>query len=362
MAARLHTITNPQLGLQSGREASLLRRNLTTSRSTKRAPRGHASELSSRTAPAGSARREVKREHKRERKREPIFSEPMAALLAKLTTTPEPSKEKTSEPDSPFAVVSTAAEEKKEDWLVGGLSAKHVLAAAKSINAGSFDASAISSVPLNTLSMLKGILFKRDQPYRTMLPLQGALTTSSTGGVNLTQSCSSIASVSEWTAIDALFDEFFIHSMRFRYFPINDLGGGVGQGGSAALTCNLTAVASNTTINGPICMVSLFSGSPLYNACSAMNANSTLAVHHTGKPFTYYWRNNTKFEPRGISGLFASGTNVGWQGWSQIASSPFIGGQIQFRLLNDAIIGTGAGAVIMGSYLMQYDVSFRSRS
>jgi len=214
---------------------------------------------------------------------------------------------------------------------------------------------------IKSLSMLKGVLFKRDQPYRTLLPLQGSFTTSGVGAVNLVQSVSNVTTTSEWASIDALFDEVFVHSMKFRFFPINDLGGGVGASLSASTTGGIATVADTTIVNAPIVMVSLFQGSN-YSTASAMNANSTLAIHSSAKPFTYYWRNNTKFDPRGLSINATTGTNIGWLGWSSIAGVAFNSGQIQFRMLNDSQVGNGSAAVIMGYYLTQFDVSFRSRS
>jgi len=372
MASRLHTITNPQEALVSGREAALLRRNLTTfgpPPKKDRDPSGTVSARSlasvSRTAPAGrpigKARKEVKRQHKHERKRA-VFSESMVALLGRLTTASSETKEKAGlEPDSPFLAVGTGSEEKKDGWLVGGLLGQHILAAAASITDRTFDAAALSLVPRDTLAMLKGVLFKRDQPYRIKLPLQGSFTTSGVGAVNLVQSVSNIVSTSEWSTFGLLFDEFYVHALHFRYWPLNDLGGGVGEA-SAGVTGGITAVTSTNIVNAPICMVSLFHGQANYSTCSALNANSTLAVHHTAKPFSYTWRNSDRFDPHGLATSTQSGTNIQWQGWSEVSSAAFYGGQIQFRLLNDLAVGTGSSAVTMGGFISQYDVSFRSRS
>jgi hypothetical protein len=207
------------------------------------------------------------------------------------------------------------------------------------------------------LKLLKGIMFKADQPYRTRLPLQGGFVTSASGTLNLTQSAASLSSCSEWSAIDALFDEVFIHSMKFRFFPINNLGGGVGLSNSAGITGGITAIASTTIVNAPIQMVCLFNGSATYSTAAAMAANATLAVHSSSKPFTYTWRNNVRFDRRG---LCVNAT--GFQGWTLIPNISSYGGQIQFRTMQDSILGTGSALVIPGSYLCQYDVSFRARS
>jgi len=207
------------------------------------------------------------------------------------------------------------------------------------------------------LGMLKGVLFKRDQPYRTLLPLQGGFITSSGGSVNITQSVASISSTSEWSSIDALFDEMFVHTMTFRFFPINNLGGGVGGSVSAGVTGGITTVADTIIVNAPIQMVNLFNGAATYSTAAAMAANATLAIHSSSRQFKYTWRNNVRFDPRGVN---ASAT--GWQGWTPIADASSLGGQIQFRAMQDSTIGSGSAFVTMGSYLCQYDVSFRARS
>jgi hypothetical protein len=215
---------------------------------------------------------------------------------------------------------------------------------------------------LGVLRMMKGILFKRDQPYRTLLPLQGQFSTNSSGVLNVTQSVLSLPNVSEWSAIDALFDEVFVHSMRFRFFPINNLGGGVGTAASG-VTGGITAISSANIVNGPLSMVHLFNGATSYSTASAMNANSTLVVHNSSEKFETTWRNSVRFEKHGPSlSTIATSTNIGWQGWTEISGVPYLGGLIQFRMLNDNVVGTGSAAVTLGTYLCQYDCSFRARA
>jgi hypothetical protein len=299
----------------------------------------------------------VKRELKREYKRTPALSEPMAALLGRLTM-----RSAATEPDSPVLVPKlsdgTTGEEKKDSgWLSSGIPAEHVLAVANSVTAKSFDAGAFSTLPRDTLALMKGILFKRDQPYRTTLPFQGRFSTSSGGLINNVYSMNGIGSTSEWTAIDSLFDEFFIHSAEFTYKPCNVLGDGVGFSASASVTGGITTVADTNFVNLGLLMVSTFNGAPAYTSASALAANATLAVHSTGRSFKYTWRNNQRFDRRGDAATLAN-----WQGWALIANASNYGGQIYFRAINDDIVGTGSAIVTLGHYLVRYDVSFRTRS
>jgi hypothetical protein len=212
---------------------------------------------------------------------------------------------------------------------------------------------------LEALTLLKGILFKRDQPYRTLLPFSGSFSTNSSGVLNTTTSLSTVVSTQEWSSVTALFDEVFVHAMHVRFFPVNDLGAGVGYGNGANITGNLNPVANTELVNGPICMCSLFAGSPTYSSASALVQNSTLAVHTSGKPWKYVWRNNTRFDPRGPDLSLAS---AGWSGWIQVASAANLVGQIQYRALTDPTFGPGSGINTLGYFLTQYDCSFRSRS
>jgi len=207
------------------------------------------------------------------------------------------------------------------------------------------------------LRMLKGILFKRDQPYRTLLPLTGAFATNGSGVLNVTANVGTITSVAEWASIDALFDEVFVHSMTFRYFPRNNLGGAIGTG-TATTTGNIASISSGNVINGGIAMVSLFNGGPTYTAANALVANATVKFSNSGKAFTYVWRNNVKF---GMHDLSLSATN-GWSGWTNISGAANLGGQIQFRMVNDNAVGTTSAAVTLGDFVNQYDCSFRARS
>jgi len=212
------------------------------------------------------------------------------------------------------------------------------------------------------LGMLKGILFKRDQPYRTRLPIQGAFATNGSGVLNVTTSNQSIGGVSEWSNISALFDEFFIHSITWRFQPINNLGGGVGYSAGATVTGGIALTADTQINNAGMLVCSLFNGAPTYSTASAMAANATIAIKNSSRPWKYVWRNSQRFDPRGDNVGMIAPTNIGYQGWLNTANPTYAGGAIQFRMLNDAVVGTGSAAVTLGLYIAYWDVSFRSRS
>jgi hypothetical protein len=208
---------------------------------------------------------------------------------------------------------------------------------------------------INSLGMLKGVLFKRDQPYRTRLPLTGVTATSSSGILNATISSSTITTVAEWSSIDALFDEFFIHSITYHHRPQNDNGAGIG-----VTSTGLAPTVSTTTTfvaNCSLAAVSIFNGAAAYSANSAQMANATVVMHPSGEVWKYRWLNNQRFDPRGDC-VDASG----WQGWTLIGNASNYGGQIQVRALNDTVFGTGSASVTLGNFVAFWDVSFRARS
>jgi hypothetical protein len=210
------------------------------------------------------------------------------------------------------------------------------------------------------LQLLKGVLFKRDQPYRTRLPLQGNFPTNGSGVLNVTTANASLAGVSEWASISALFDEFFIHSFTVRFIPYNNLGGGVGYSAGALTTGGITATADTQINNCAMLVCCLFNNAPTYTTASAMAANATAAIKYSSKSWTYSWRNSVRFDRRGEN--VTMGSTIGYQGWTNTSSPSSYGGAIQYRFLNDAVVGSGSAVVNLGSYITYWDVSFRARS
>jgi len=95
-------------------------------------------------------------------------------------------------------------------------------------------------------SLLKTLMrnmFKADHPYRTRLGLSGELITSAAGLVNSNFAVSSLSSAQEWASIDALFDEFFVHSMTIKLAPYNRAGGGTSAAAVVGGTPTFSIVA-----------------------------------------------------------------------------------------------------------------------
>jgi len=204
-------------------------------------------------------------------------------------------------------------------------------------------------------------LFKRDMPYRTRLCLSGVMSTSAAGVLNFLAPLTGISSTNEWGSIDVLFNEVFVHSLTLRFFPHNRLDGAQPV---ETLAATATAVGTNNgqvnVFNSQFVAVSIFSNTGAYATASPMSNNPNRRYGPTGKPFTYVWRNNNRFDRHGVS--LGPLTAIGWQGWIDISDISNIGGFIQVRIVNDQGLGDLAHAVTMGVYVQEFDCSFRVRA
>lgn len=217
----------------------------------------------------------------------------------------------------------------------------------------------IRDTPLKLFRPLIKTMFKPDHPYRTKLAYFSSLTTSAAGVLNVIIAAANINSTGEWPSIDALFDEFFVHSVTLDYRPYNIAQ--VGFGSASTFGFMTVAGTSNNLVgNAGLVAVSIFNGAPNYGTAAAMLSNPTRRLLHSGRDWKYVWRNNVKFDPRGMA--LSSSTGEAWQGWTLITNSAQYGGTINIRVFNDQVLGDGAHAFQPGCVAITFDVSFRARS
>jgi len=208
------------------------------------------------------------------------------------------------------------------------------------------------------MKLLKGILFKADQPYRTKIALFGSLNTNSSGLLNVLYDMSSFTSVTEWSSIAVLFDQVFPHSMVIRFAPRNIASGATGSGsGVAALAAGATSALANTNLG--LVAIAGFGTNAAYGSALNMLNNPNRRLAHSAKPWSYTWRNNVKFEPHGLALVTTTG---GWQGWTDVSNAANIGGFVQVRGFNDATFGSGSGVVTLADVVLTFDISLRVRA
>lgn len=212
-------------------------------------------------------------------------------------------------------------------------------------------------------ALLKNVvkmLFKADKPYRCRLGYFNNVATSAAGVLNFSINVNSIGSVAEWSSIDALFDECFVHSMTWRYQPYNRHGSaGTNTAGGPAIPQVATASAGLVNTCGVV-LVSLFHGAPNYATANAMLDNATMKLALSDEPWSYAWRNNERFDPRGPG--MSDGTGLSWQGWMNVTNVARLAGNIQMRTAVDQALGDLTHALDLGSIAVLFDVSFRARS
>jgi hypothetical protein len=211
-------------------------------------------------------------------------------------------------------------------------------------------------------SLMKGMMrgmFKADHPYRTRLGLSSVLNTSAAGVLNTSFAVTSISSTQEWSSIDALFDEAFVHAMHLTFSPVNR--GGAGTSAGAAIGGTPTFVAgTGVVISVGLQFVSLFANAGTYNTATAMLSNPNISIRMSDAIIRYAWRNNVRFDPHGLS--LGPASSQGWQGWFPITASANLGGAIQIRTMDDQALGDGSHAFTLGHVALVYDVSFRTRA
>jgi len=224
------------------------------------------------------------------------------------------------------------------------------------VSDGWFD---LKSPPDEKVSELRALrsLISINQPYRTQIGFCDNLTTSAAGVLNKTITVGSLISAAEWSSIDTLFDEVFVHSLEISYQPRNSGGGGASSAGVAG---QLTNSAPGDTTAAGVMSVSLYDNTGAYANANAFVANPTTRHHMSTRPWSHVWTNNVRFEPNGLA-LDNSG-GIGWQGWQRVNNAGSYGGTVQFRATGDTIIGDGTHSVTLGDFIVRWHLSFRARS
>jgi len=218
----------------------------------------------------------------------------------------------------------------------------------------------MESDPLSDLKLLRG-MFKRDTPFTTYLSLMGTLATNASGVTNFQVQTTSVSSTSEWTVVNGLFDEFFLHAMEVIYSPINKNATAGTSATMPATSVSLTTAGQTYAGMAGAILVSLFGPPAYYSAAAGMSNNPNAKFVNLATDWRYSWKNNVRFDPHGMTFSSTTSTN-GWQGWSYISDAAQYGGAIQMRTINDQVIGDATHVINLGNYTQRYLVSFRSRA
>jgi hypothetical protein len=221
-------------------------------------------------------------------------------------------------------------------------------------------------------TLMKGI-FHAGYKYRTNMHQVSTLATSSSAGkyqLNVMGSGSggytmtNVSILAEWSAINSLFDEFFIHACHLRFIPTNRH--------SANTTAN-TGAASAAGQPGFVNTLGIAWAGYQHNQSLPSDSATNVATFLTsslskwansGDPHSFAWRNDEKFMADGPVG--DQSTSGSTQSWCNVSASSKYGGQVACCCAEptgaSALIGTLYEAAVMGHLVASFDLSFRVRS
>jgi hypothetical protein len=172
------------------------------------------------------------------------------------------------------------------------------------------------------------------------------LTTTSTGLVNAVFNASNVVFSNEFVSCATLFDEFFIKSFTIHYEPLNQF-----------LTEPSMSLASPAS--GMLLMADLHHGQTSYATTSGMCNAITLMTHHSGRPFTYRWKNVER--PRsGVAPSSTTSTPLPTQAWCLTTSTAAVlyTGFTQIR--NNTLFANDP-STSLGDVVQRFECLFRTR-
>lgn len=167
----------------------------------------------------------------------------------------------------------------------------------------------------------------------------------------------SVSGTTEWGSFNSLFDEFFVHSVKFYYEPVNSKGGALVDGSTINNMQNCMLVYASYQHN---------QGSPVDSstACQLFATASQRKITNTGSPHKFMWKNIDKFDPNGPLG--DQSTSSSTQTWCNASFANKYGGDVYvatpFPSGAAAGIGTWLENIIIGTWIVEFDVSWRYRS
>jgi len=207
-----------------------------------------------------------------------------------------------------------------------------------------------ADVKLRIRAFAGGTLACSASPGKYQLVIAGGTSGVSIGGT--------LANTSEWTSINSVFDEFFCHSAKFHYRPVNRYSANSSAStGSAGLPGNVNTCG--------VVWTGLQGNQAGYTDSSTAWVAAAQSYEHKfvelGSPMTFTWKNRVKFDPNGVMDI-TTGTTT----WMNVGSTSAYGGLVQ--AFTPEVTGASAGIGVLtesgvfGHVLIEFDVSLRCRS
>jgi len=201
-------------------------------------------------------------------------------------------------------------------------------------------ATPVSSELLTTMRGLFG-----DRPYRVRLNTAFTMGSSGSGLVNSILYNSGLGSMSQFTALASVFDEFYVGRVDVRWCPASKYAAPIGF-----VNTTLT-----TASNVPLGVAKIQHSQASYSTLGAMTNNATFQYVNTGEEFSCSWLNA---DPITSTVVAMTGQSNPFQGWGPCANVAYVSGGIQF--LSNTVPALPISA-ILGSFVTSYEVHFRLR-
>ena len=185
-------------------------------------------------------------------------------------------------------------------------------------------------------------MFGYDRHYRFDISTALNMSSSGTGAVNSTISCSTLTSNPIFVALAVVFNECFVERFDLHWEPVSEYN------------YPLTGVTATSVASLPIGKASLQHGQTAYSSLSTMTNNYAFKFHNTGRPFKDAWVN---VEDSRIPALATTtGTTQQWTSVGNIANYL---GSLQF--MSQAAPPALPISQVLGTFQTTWSVLFRVR-
>jgi hypothetical protein len=181
---------------------------------------------------------------------------------------------------------------------------------------------------------------KMAYPFRIGTALN--MSSSAGGIVNSTINNATLQSVTDFTALAAVFQEFFVKSLTVSWMPVS------------RYQYPLTGVVATSVANLPIGVANLFHSAAAYTSLTQMANNQFLQFKSTGDPFVHTWVND---ESSSVTGPLPITTFT--QSWCDTVTGGYLGTiQVMSQSAPPGIVASS----VLGTFVAEWDVLFRIRA
>jgi len=186
-----------------------------------------------------------------------------------------------------------------------------------------------------------------NKQYHFRISTSVLMSSSGAGSLNAVVTNITLGAIAQFSALSGVFSEYFIQGFHVHWEPVSQYG------------APLAFLPATTLANVPLYMVGLQHQEPPYSSPDQMANHSSIAVHNTGRPFDYSWRNIEKSNVDTVYGT-EDGGSASYQGWQNVANTNNYSGQMQFMAASGGV--PLPASQVLGSFVVHYDTIWRIRT